>query len=105
MFFPAYQLDSFKTENEALQSGELTSEDLNLSLPAVAVSGDAQENSVVKIVKGEGNFVFVYTSDQLISVWFCDDYWECEELADAEELIGSVEGGIPAEYWAVFETI
>lgn len=104
MFFPAYQLDSFTSESEALQSMELTSEDLKLSQAATAVSGEVPESSKVKIVKSDETIIFVYHSDKSVSVWFSDDYWECEALENAEELIESVEGGIPAEYWAVFET-
>lgn len=104
MFFPAYQLNSFKSESEALHSVELTSENLKLSLPAFAVSGDVPKQGTIKIVKGDGNFVFFYHPDTSISVWFSDDYWECEAQEYAVEFIASMEGSFPAEYWAVFET-
>ncbi|CND44610.1 hypothetical protein [Yersinia pseudotuberculosis] len=105
MFIPVYQLDSFKTEQEALQSAEMTSEDLKHSMAAIVVSGDAAQNSMAKMITGDGTVVFVYDADGRVSVWFSNDYWEYPELDDAKELIESVEGGIPAEYWAIFETV
>lgn len=103
MFIPAYQLDSFKTEKEALESSGMTIEDLKNSVTATVVCGDALQKSEVRIIAGDGTVIFVYDTDGRVSVWFSDDYWECPELDDAEELIESVAGGIPAEYWAVFE--
>lgn len=104
MFFPAYQLDIFKSESEALESVELTTENLKESLVGAVVSGDAPDKSNIRIVKGDGTMIFFYLPDQSVSVWFSDDYWECDELDEAQELIESVEGGIPAEYWAIFST-
>ncbi|MBU9844948.1 hypothetical protein [Rahnella ecdela] len=104
MFIPAYQLDSFKSEQEALTSAEMSVEDLKHSVPAIAVSGDVAENSPAKVIAGDGTVVFVYETDGRLSLWFSDDYWECAGLDDAEELIESVEGGISAEHWAIFET-
>lgn len=103
MFFPAYQLDSFKTEQEALKSADMTSEDLKHSIPATVISGDIPENCTAKMIAGDGVLVFSYNTDGRVSVWFSDDYWECPTLADAQELITSIEGGIPAEFWATFE--
>lgn len=103
MFLPAYQLDLYKNESEALESVEQTAENLKLSLPVCAVSGEASKKSIIKVVKDGGSFIFVYQPDTSVSVWFSEDYWECDALEDAEEFISSVEGGIPALYWAVFE--
>jgi hypothetical protein len=104
MFIPAYQLDSYKSEQEALTSAEMSVEDLKHSVPAIAVSGDVAENSPAKVIEGDGTVVFVYETDGRVSLWFSDDYWGCPDLDTAEELIESVEGGIRAEHWAIFET-
>lgn len=104
MFFPAYQLGSFETEQEALQFVEMTTEDLNHSVAGFAVSGDVIQKSAAKMITGDGTVIFEYDTEGRVNVWFCDDYWECPELDDAEELIESVEGGIPAEKWAIFQS-
>lgn len=102
MFIPAYKIDEFRTDKEALSFLEIKVETLNPSFDVKIISGEIPPNSSVKLITPDEPVLLVYHSNG-VDLWVSDSNWFCEQLDEAEEVIESIENGIRAEFWAVFK--